>query len=94
MNGSSSVTCVLPNELILGRPAVLESLFSLDRSSATLELKGAIHADARSANPKRGSLTEQQIGTNDTFIGFTFLYGDALSMFDDSQGGNDTLTPS
>ena len=32
------------------------------------------------------------IGTNDTFIDFTFLYGDAFSMYDDSQGGNDTLT--
>src|SRR5215831_19669784 len=38
-----------------------------------------------------GSLTDDQIGTNDTFIGFTFLLGDAGEMHDDSQGGNDTL---
>src|SRR5688500_15544912 len=41
---------------------------------------------------QNGSLTDHQIGTNDTFIDFTFLYGDALSMYEDSQGGNDTLT--
>src|SRR4029077_20936676 len=40
---------------------------------------------------QNGSLTDHQIGTNDTFIGLTFLYGDAYSMYDDSQGGNDTL---
>ena len=28
---------------------------------------------------QNGSLTDHQIGTNDTFIDFTFLYGDALS---------------
>jgi hypothetical protein len=37
------------------------------------------------------SLTDHQQGTNDTLNG-TFVYGDAYSMYDDSEGGNDRLT--
>jgi hypothetical protein len=40
---------------------------------------------------QNGSLTDHQLGTDDTFVGFTFLYGDALAMYDDSQGGNDSV---
>jgi hypothetical protein len=41
---------------------------------------------------QNGFLTDHQRGTNDTFIDFTFFYGDASYMYDDSRGGNDTLT--
>jgi hypothetical protein len=40
---------------------------------------------------QNGFLTDHQRGTNDTFIGFTFFYGDAYAMYDDSGGGNETL---
>jgi Ca2+-binding RTX toxin-like protein len=42
-------------------------------------------------NTQTGSLTDDQRGTNDAFVGFTFLFGDAFEMHEDSRGGNDTL---
>src|SRR6476620_5915047 len=42
-------------------------------------------------NTQTGSLTDHQRGTNDTLNG-SFLYGDAYSMYDDSKGGNDSMT--
>jgi hypothetical protein len=43
------------------------------------------------AQTQNGSLSDHQIGTNDTFTDFTFLYSDAFAMYDESQGGNDAL---
>ena len=51
-------------------------------------------------NTQTGSLTDNQHGTNDTLILGTgtgpfdlqiALHGDALAMYDDARGGNDTL---
>src|SRR4051812_23419323 len=46
----------------------------------------------RVPNTQTGSLTDHQHGTDDTFVGFTYLHGDAFSMVDASRGGDDTLT--
>src|SRR5690348_13790550 len=51
-------------------------------------------------NTQTGSLTDHQIGSDDTLLissltggnAPAILYGDALDMFDHSQGGNDDLT--
>src|SRR5258705_7533226 len=47
----------------------------------------------RIPNTQIGSLTDHQHGTNDTLTSSSgTLYGDALTMFDNSTGGNATLT--
>src|SRR2546430_1045262 len=47
-------------------------------------------------NTQTGSLTDHQVGSADTLLISSLtpstLYGDALYMFDHSQGGNDHLT--